>query len=46
MKGHYCPNLKWTNEVWGLDVFKKDNDKFVTCSDDGTMRVWSALQRK
>lgn len=41
MKGHFCPNLKWTNEVWGLDIFKKDADKFATCSDDGTIRVWS-----
>ncbi|CAD8200325.1 unnamed protein product [Paramecium octaurelia] len=46
MRGHFCPNLKWTNEVWGLDIFQEDQDKFVTCSDDGTVRVWSIADRK
>lgn len=46
MRGHFCPNLKWTNEVWGLDIFTDDKDKFVTCSDDGTFRVWSIGERK
>jgi WD40 repeat protein len=47
MNGHYCPNLKWTNEVWGLDVFKKkDSNRFATCSDDGTLRVWDYIKRR
>lgn len=45
MKGHFSPNLKWTNEVWGLSVFP-DTDTFATCSDDGTLRVWSLPERK
>lgn len=43
MKGHFCPNLKWTNEVWGLDILRSDPNLFVTCSDDGTYRVWNAV---
>ncbi|KAL4483877.1 hypothetical protein ABPG72_006252 [Tetrahymena utriculariae] len=45
MKGHFSPNLKWTNEVWGLSVFP-NTDTFATCSDDGTLRIWSLPQRK
>ena len=45
MKGHYTPNKKWTNEVWGLATYY-EGDNFVTSSDDGTLRVWSASQRK
>jgi hypothetical protein len=45
VKGHYTPNQKWTNEVWGLCVFKQDNDKWATCSDDGTLRIWSVSKR-
>jgi microtubule-associated protein-like 6 len=45
MNGHYTPNQKWTNEAWGLSPFS-DGDRFATCSDDGTLRVWSSSQRK
>ena len=45
MKGHYTPNQKWTNEVWGLGVFS-DGDRYVTCSDDATLRIWSISKRK
>lgn len=38
MSGHYSPNSKWTNEVWGLSTLK---DQFYTCSDDATIRLWS-----
>jgi WD40 repeat protein len=43
MKGHYTPNQKWTNEVWGLDVFNTEEHAgvFLTTSDDGTLRIWS-----
>lgn len=37
MKCHYSPNNTWTNEVWGLDVYR---NFVVTCSDDATLRVW------
>lgn len=46
MKAHYSPNPLWTNEVWGLDVFHKDSDRFLTCSDDATLRLYSSRQRK
>lgn len=45
MKGHYTPNRQWTNEVWGLAPFHK-GDLYATSSDDGTLRVWSSLERK
>lgn len=45
MKGHYTPNQKWTNEVWGLGVFS-DGDRYATCSDDATLRIWSISKRK
>ena len=41
MKGHYSPNHLWTNEVWGLETLHTDNDRFLTCSDDATLRVYS-----
>ncbi|EGR30797.1 hypothetical protein IMG5_123400 [Ichthyophthirius multifiliis] len=46
MQGHFSPNAKWTNEVWGLAVFPNNPDEYATCSDDGTLRIWSCSQRK
>lgn len=46
MTGHYTPLQKWTNEIWGLDIVKKDDDKFVSCGDDGTLRMYSISARK
>lgn len=37
MSGHYSPNFV-TNEVWGLALY--DETQYITCSDDGTIRVW------
>ena len=42
--GHYSPSAKYTNEVWGLEV-TPDTDKYITSSDDGTLRVWDAKLR-
>lgn len=42
--GHYSPSAKYTNEVWGLEV-TPDTDKYITTSDDGTLRVWDAKLR-
>lgn len=41
MSGHYTPSrgTTVTNEVWGLAVYP-DNSHYVTCSDDGTLRLW------
>lgn len=46
MRGHYALNSKWTNEVWGLAIFNKDPTKFLSCSDDATVRLYSASKRK
>lgn len=46
MQAHFSPNMKWTNEVWGLAVFPNDTDKICTCSDDGTVRIWSKAERR
>jgi len=50
MKGHYTPNPLWTNEVWGLDTLKTNRKKFgeryLTCSDDATLRLYSVKSRK
>ena len=46
MKGHFSPNLHWTNEVWGLDLFRNDPNLFATCSDDGTFRIFNAIERR
>ena len=46
MKGHYSPNPTWTNEVWGLDVLHTENDRYLSCSVDATLRVYSASERK
>jgi len=43
--GHYAPKNKDTNEVWGLCAIP-GTDKFVSVSDDATLRVWSASKRK
>lgn len=45
LKSHYAPNLKYTNEVWGLCVLS-DGDRFLSCSADGTLRQWSISERK
>ena len=44
MSGHYSKNVKWTNEVWGL--WPLLNNKFLTVSDDGTLRLWNGENRK
>jgi microtubule-associated protein-like 6 len=44
MSSHYTPNTKWTNELWGLAVIH-NTSTFVTCSDDGTLRKWSYLDK-
>lgn len=43
MSGHYAPSLKWTNEVWGLDVI--DRERVVSVSDDATLRIWNVNTR-
>lgn len=43
--GHYAPKNKDTNEVWGLCAIP-GTDRFVSVSDDATLRVWSASKRK
>ena len=45
MRGHFSPNAKWTNEVWGLAMFN-DGDRFVSCSDDASVRIYSIKERK
>jgi len=47
LKAHFSTDRsgKGSSEVWGLAVLK-DGDEFVTCGDDGTLRRWSASQRK
>jgi len=37
MNGHFSPNYV-TNEVWGLSL--SEEGLYVTCSDDGTLRLW------
>lgn len=44
MSGHYAKNLKWTNEIWGLYPLK--NNMFLSVSDDATLRLWNATDRK
>jgi len=41
LSGHFSQSTTWTNEVWGLQLFNKDRDLYMTCSMDGTLRVWS-----
>jgi len=36
----------WTNEVWGLAPLNQENDRYLTCSDDATLRLWSSKDRK
>ena len=45
VQGHYSPLRKDNNEVWGLIAFPK-RDQYVTCSDDGTLRIWNSMTRK
>lgn len=36
--GHFAPNQKWLNEVWGLAVHP-DGQHILSCGDDATLRV-------
>jgi WD40 repeat protein len=45
VQGHFCPKNKDTNEVWGLCAVP-GTDKFISVSDDATLRVWSASTKK
>lgn len=45
MSSHYTPNRQWTNELWGLAPIN-NTDTYVTCADDGTLRLWSASERR
>ena len=41
--------MRDTNEVWGLCSMPGvgiDNDRYVTVSEDGTLRVWSSLSHE
>ena len=46
VRGHYAPSrgTAVTNEAWGLHV--SADDEFLTCSDDGTLRLWSLSQKR
>ncbi|EGR30612.1 hypothetical protein IMG5_127930 [Ichthyophthirius multifiliis] len=46
LQSHYCPNKREINEVKGLSIFSTNQDLFITCADDGTIRTWSCSQRK
>ena len=46
VKGHYAPSSTWTNEVWGLCPLNTENDRYLTCSDDATLRLFSSKERK
>lgn len=39
LNAHYAPN-KISNDLWGLAIFK-NNEYFVTCGDDGQIRIYS-----
>ncbi|XP_051912459.1 echinoderm microtubule-associated protein-like 6 [Hippocampus zosterae] len=42
--GHYAPNQKWLNEVWGL-VVHPDGEHILSCGDDATLRVLHIASR-
>jgi len=45
INGHFAPRTDWTNELWGLTIFNQ-SDKFVTCSDDGKVKIWDAVKHE
>ena len=45
IQGHHAPKVKDTNEVWGLCTIP-GTDKYITVSDDATLRVWSATTKQ
>lgn len=44
MQGHYFPSRSQKDKILGL-VVMKDGDKFITVSDDATLRMWSTKNR-
>jgi microtubule-associated protein-like 6 len=44
LSGHYARNAQWTNEIWGLTALS--NSRYITVSDDGTLRLWSAVEHR
>jgi WD40 repeat protein len=45
VRGHYAPSTTILNELWGLCTLN-DDDHYITCSDDGTLRLWSSSRRE
>lgn len=47
-KGPFTLNSTRKYEMWGLAVMKnpENEGKFLTCSDDGILRIWSIKERK
>ena len=40
-QGHY------TGELWGIDIHpEKTKNRFVTCGDDGTARLWDLVSKE
>ena len=32
--------------MWGLATFHKNENEYVTCADDATLRIWSRKDKK
>lgn len=45
VNGHYSPCSKDNNEVWGLCLLK-NQEQYISVSDDATVRIWDIKARK
>ena len=45
--GHYAPKgVSGNNEAWGMTTAEGDSERVISCSEDGTLRIFSQTENK
>ena len=46
MRAHHSKTKSSSSKVSGVCLHTTDLDKFMTCGDDGTIRIWSMSEKR